>query len=199
MPRACASAAVVVDGGAGGGGEVDRLAARQRLLAAGEHHQRVEQALRPVGGLEHDLAHVAQVGDRGVGVGERDLDLGADHGQRRAQLVAGVRDEAALAVERGLQPVEHPVERVGELAQLVARAGHRDPLPQPLLSDAAREAGHTAERRERLAGHQVAERRRDQQHAAEREQVLRVELRERAVREALRAGSGSPAGGRSTS
>src|SRR5687768_17776201 len=48
---------------------------------------------RSVGGLEHDLAHVAQVGDRGVGVGERHLDLGADHGQRRAQLVAGVRDE----------------------------------------------------------------------------------------------------------
>ena len=123
-PRAAASAAVVSAGGAGGDGEVDRLAARQHLLAAGQHHQRVEQHLRAVGGLEHRLAHLAQVGDVGVRVGERDLDLGADDRQRRAQLVRGIGDEAALAVERAGEPVEHPVDRVGELAQLVVRALH---------------------------------------------------------------------------
>ena len=42
----------------------------------------------------------------------------------------GVGDEAALAVERAGEPVEHPVDGVGELAQLVVRALHRDPLVQ---------------------------------------------------------------------
>ena len=122
---------------------------------------------------------LAQLGGRGVGVGERDLDLGADHGQRRAQLVAGVGDEAALAVEGGGQAVEHPVDGVGQVAQLVARAGHRDPLVEPLLGDALREPGDPAQRRERAAGDHVAERDRHQQHADAGEQVLGVELRER--------------------
>jgi hypothetical protein len=47
-----------------------------------------------------------------------------------AQLVRGVRDEPALAVERPVQPFEHRVERVGKLLDLAVRAGERDPLVQ---------------------------------------------------------------------
>ena len=169
----------VVYGVPRGGAEVDRLAPERRLLAARQHHQRVEQRLRAVGGLEHDLAHAAQLGGRGVGIGERHFDLGTDHGQRCAQLVARVGDEAALAVEGGGQAVEHPVDGVGQVAQLVARSVHRDPLVESLLGDALRQPGHLAQRRERAAGHQVAERDRHQQHPDAREQVLRVELIER--------------------
>ena len=170
-----------LDGGVGGDGEVDGLAARQRLLAAGEHHQRLEQRLGAVGGLEHGLAHVAQVGVRGVGIGERDLDLGADDGQRRPQLVARVGDEATLALERLGEAVEHPVDGVGELAQLVLRPDHRDPLVHALLRDPLGETGDPPDRRQRAAGDDVAERRRDQQRAREGEEELRVHARERRV------------------
>ena len=54
------------------------------------------------------------------------LEVGEDRGQRRAQLVRGVGHELALAVQgalgllaRGLQAVEHGLQRAGELGDLV--------------------------------------------------------------------------------
>ena len=47
-----------------------------------------------------------------VGLAIEQLDLGAQHGERRAQLVRGVGDEVALARERALEAIEHAVERV---------------------------------------------------------------------------------------
>ena len=72
------------------------------------------------------VAHPAQLLDVGVGIGEGHVDLGAQHRQRGAQLVAGVGDEPALGVERGLQPVEHRVEPGGQLGDLAA--GSRTPV-----------------------------------------------------------------------
>ena len=95
---------------------------RSGPAAAGQHHQPVEQRLGAVGRLEHDLAHLAQLGDGRVGVGQRHVGLGADHGQRAAQLVARVGDEAALGVEGRLEAVEHLVERVAP-ARAARRAG----------------------------------------------------------------------------
>jgi hypothetical protein len=101
--------------------------------------------------------------------------------------VSGVRNSwLALATNRGRQAVEHAVDRVGQLAQLVGRAAHRDPLVHPLLGHPAREAGHAAQRRERAAGDEVAERHRHQQRATERERVLGVQAVERRVGEAGR-------------
>ena len=54
-----------------------------------------------------------------LGVREVDLELGADAGQRAAQLVAGVGDEPALAVGGVLEPGEHRVHRLREPADLV--------------------------------------------------------------------------------
>ena len=120
----------------------------------------------------------AQLGGVGVRVGERDLDLGADDRQRRAQLVARVGHEAALAVEGGGQAVEHPVDGVREVAQLVLGAAHLDPLVHPLLRDAPGEPGHPPQRRQRAARDEVAERGREDQRAAKGEQELGVQLGE---------------------
>ena len=58
------------------------------------------------------------------------LEVGEDRGQRRAQLVRGVGDELALAVQRalglvarGLEAVEHGLQRAGELGDLVVGRG----------------------------------------------------------------------------
>ena len=70
-------------------------------------------------------------------VGQRHLELGAHHGQGRAQLVRRVRHESPLARERRLEAVEHVVEGLGQLAQLVvgtARvrcAGRASPRSRP--------------------------------------------------------------------
>ena len=72
---------------------------------------------------------VAQIVGRGVRVGERDLEVGADHGQRVAQLVRRLLDELALALEGLVEAAEHVVEGVGQLVELVvgpARSMRRD-------------------------------------------------------------------------
>lgn len=76
-----------------------------------------------------------------------DLDLTADDRQRGTQLVRGVGDERALAVERPLQAVEHVVKRVPEhlhLLRMAVRDGHaRTHLP---CIDLGGDPRHTAKR-----------------------------------------------------
>src|SRR5699024_8922949 len=59
---------------------------------------------------------------------ERDLQRGARGRQWRAQLVGGVGDETLLLGERRLEPVEHGVDRVAELLDLVGRTRQVEPL-----------------------------------------------------------------------
>ena len=66
---------------------------------------------------------------RELGVAGERVELGAQRGQRRAQLVAGVGGEAPRRLERalgggarGAEAREHLVERARELAHLVGRA-----------------------------------------------------------------------------
>ena len=76
------------------------------------------------------------------------LELPADHGQRRAQLVGGVGDERPLARERLREAVEHVVEGVGEhpaSRRGGARGGH--PREQVAGVDARGDGGHPAQRR----------------------------------------------------
>ena len=54
----------------------------------------------------------------GVGLGQQ-VEVGAQRGQRGAQLVAGVGDQAALAVTGGGERREHRVERRGQPGDLV--------------------------------------------------------------------------------
>ena len=49
-----------------------------------------------------------------------DLDVGAQRGDRRAQLVAGVGDQVALRVHGALERVERAVEALRQTRELVA-------------------------------------------------------------------------------
>ena len=116
------------------------------------------------------------------------LGVPADRGQRRAQLVRGVREEAAQALlagaalgERLLQAREHRVERQAEAADLRARLGVVDAARQVAGGD---RAGRRADRVQRAQpdAHDppgaAAER---EQDGAEHESLDEQQLRERGV------------------
>ena len=73
---------------------------------------------------------------------QRALELGLDHRHGRAQLVAGVGDELALAVEGPPQAIEHVVERLAEPADLVVSGGQRQPLAVVRQRDLGRPPAH---------------------------------------------------------
>ena len=64
--------------------------------------------------------HAAQIAGRTVRVVQHDVDRRTHDGQRGTQLMGGVGDEPLLALERGLKPAEHLVERL--IANLVDNA-----------------------------------------------------------------------------
>ena len=70
-----------------------------------------------------------------LGVREVHLELGADPGQRAAQLVARVGDEARLAFGGVLEPAEHRVHGAGEPADLVLGRRVGDPAVEVLGAD----------------------------------------------------------------
>ena len=125
----------------------DLLLGRQRRLLPREREQVVGKAREPVGvGLEV----VDQLRRRAVTREVRDVP--AQRGQRRAQLVRRVGEEAALGVARALEAGEHRVQRRREPADLVVRCGLGQPPPcvaGPL--DLARRAGEPRERLQRAA------------------------------------------------
>ena len=96
--------------------ERDRLAlGGGRRVLAGERQQIVEQLAEPRGaGL--DLGDHRRVRAVASDVGR----VPTQRGQRRAQLVRGVADEAVLGLLRALERGQHRVQRVRELADLVA-------------------------------------------------------------------------------
>ena len=157
----------VGDAVAGERGDVDGLLVTGGRLAARQQQQAGDQPLAAVDGVTHGLAHLAQLLGAGVGVGERHVDLGAHDGQGRAQLVRGVGDEVALAGEGAVQPAEHAVEGVGELAELVGGPRQVDPLAEVLARDAPCRGGDLAQGRERASGEQPADDHRDRRHRDE--------------------------------
>ncbi len=166
----------LVGDAAHGGAELDRRPPVDPALAAGEHQQPVEQVVQLVGADQHPLAHPPQLAGIGVGVVERDVDLGADRGQRGAQLVAGVGDEPALRGKPGLQAIEHRVEGVGELADLVPGTVERQPLVEPLVGDPAGRSGHRVDRAQRAPRRDPADRGGQQRGADEHEDQLQRDL-----------------------
>ena len=87
---------------------------------------------------------------------EGHIEQGALDRQQRAQLVGGVGDEAALAIKRGFQPVEHRVEGVCQLPQLTTGPAQGDPLVQARLGQAASGRVHAPQRPQRPARHPPA-------------------------------------------
>ena len=93
--------------------------------------------------------------------------MAAEHGERGLELVAGVVEELALAHERRLEPVEHPVEGPGERGDVVV-AGLGQPAGQVGVVDLVGGLAQGAQRREQAAGLRRRERRdhqeREQRH-----------------------------------
>jgi len=56
---------------------------------------------------------------------QRQIELGLQRAERRAQLMAGIVEQAALAVTRCLQPVKKRVQGLAKARDLVAGGGHR--------------------------------------------------------------------------
>ena len=111
------------------GGHVDGLGGPAGMLAQpGQPEHVVDQPAHPAG-LQHDpVHHLVDL----VGAAQRallvELGVGAQRGERGAQLVAGVGEEpahlllAGLAlVQAGLDPGQHAVQRRAEPAHLAAR------------------------------------------------------------------------------
>ncbi len=148
--------------------QVDRLDPQELdLLGLGQQQQIVHQAADPRDlGLQQSLDAAHLLAGR-VDLGGQHFELAANHRQRRAQLVRGVRHERALARERVHQAVEHVIEGVGEDRHLVA-------LPTRVVNARMQVArvhprshrGHPAQRPRQARADQI----RGQQRAGERQQ-----------------------------
>lgn len=103
-------------------------------------------------------------------VGEVDLQQRAVDRQGRTQLVRGVPDEPLLRGEGPLQPVQHVVEGVGELLELVVGPVQLDAAGEVRAGDGAGDAGDPAQRREHPPRHGVAEGEGDDAQAHQGEQ-----------------------------
>ena len=124
-------------------------------LAAGEREQCLDQLLAARELAPQHERRRLHVRGRSVRVGSQHLDLGAHRCQWRAQLVRGVSDEASLRAEHCVQPREHSIEGIRQLAQLVARSLQADPLVEVPACDAlATEVIRRTERSRRPASSQ---------------------------------------------
>jgi hypothetical protein len=138
-------------------GEVDGDGVGEALFAAGQGQQPVDE---PFVALVDGQQVGAELAQRlaGLRVLQGDLDEGAVDGQRGAELVGGVGDEAALAVEGGaVEALQHGVEGVGEVLELVVGAVQGDALLQVAVGDPAGGGGDVLQRPQRPAGQQPAE------------------------------------------
>ena len=172
----------------GDGGEIQRVGEVACLIVASEHEQYLDEPLGVVYGLADLGGHRHQLVARRRRFGEDDVDRGAHQSQRRAQLMARVGDELPLAGEGAVEPLEHGVEGVGELAQLVARSLQSDALGQVLLACRARSRGESVHRPQDASGDDPARDRRKQRDAGQGEQGVGQQMGER--RAALSGGAG---------
>ncbi len=97
--------------------DVAALEAQGALVGVREHEHALHESLEPPALVEHGLAELV-VADA-LGVGACDLGVLPQRGERRPQLVRGIRDEPSLRRLRGLEAVEHAVQRARQPADLV--------------------------------------------------------------------------------
>ena len=177
--------------GAGAGGEAVRDALQQlaraqvgrphgqpALVGARDHQQVVGELVEAVGLLRRGARPPPPALARAAPA-QRQLELSAQDRQRRAQLVAGVGDERALAQQRGLQAAEHLVERVAEARDLVVRGRHGEPAAGLAGGQRRGPAAHPLDRPQRGGGHGVAGERGDQQRERAADGQQRVQALER--------------------
>ena len=106
-------------------GQVDGLAGEGPLVGAAEHEQRFGEVDRS--GVD-EVEAVDELAVVAVRIVAGDLEQRLRDRQRGAQLVGGVGCEALLFGDLCLEPREHGVEGVGELAELVVAARQPDPV-----------------------------------------------------------------------
>ena len=157
-------------------GEVRRLVALDGPLGPRKHEQAVDQPLGALDGTAHDLGGGLELLPSRVRIVEGDVDLGADDGERRAQLVRGVGDELPLRLERDLQAIQHRVELVGEVLQLVRRAVEADALLEALVGDATRHVRDLMDGPQHPPRNEPAEADRDDGHQPQRDARLPHQL-----------------------
>ena len=91
-----------------------------------------------------------------LGVVAHDVEVSAHDGDRGAQFVSGIVEELPLSVEGGFEPVEHPVEGVAEVGDVIV-ARDLDPPGEIVLADARGGLAEFADRGEHATGDQPAE------------------------------------------
>ena len=129
--------------------QVDRFAREGALVAAAEQQQRLGEGDRSAVHGAEALVELAAVAVRIVA---GDVEEGLRDGQRGAQLVGGVGGEPLLFGDLRLEPREHGVETVGQLAELVPAPLQLDPVRQRAPRRPARGVGDPRERGEHAAG-----------------------------------------------
>src|SRR5690625_7969245 len=72
---------------------------------------------------------------------ERDFQCRAGSGERGAQFMGGVGDEAFLLDEGGLETIEHRVDRVAKLLDLIRRTGQVETLMEVVSRSEERRVG----------------------------------------------------------
>ena len=77
---------------------------------------------------------------------KREVELGTQQGEGGPQLVPGLGDEVALAVQSKLEAGEHLVERRAQPLELVAGRGHRQARAGAVGRDLLRPASHRLHR-----------------------------------------------------
>ncbi len=142
--------------------DIGALAPLEPALAAGQRQQRLDQPLLVAAVDQQLLTDAAQRLGAGVRVGQRHLQQRALDGERRAQLVRSVGDEAALRVERCLEPCQQIVERLPQLGEFVASAAQSQTLVQVSGGDRAGASGDLTQRPQHPAGREPAQRDRRQ-------------------------------------
>ena len=117
-------------------------------VALGQQQQLIDERAEAAALVDDFAQQVLVFVDRAIAV-ERHFDRALDGGQRRAQLVGGVGDELAVAVQIVGDQVEKAIDRRRQLVQFVAGAADRQSLfhaarPQPI--------GGVNDLRERMRG-----------------------------------------------
>jgi hypothetical protein len=178
-----------LDGGPGGESARDRLeqlARRDRLpverepplVRAGENEEILREPGEALHLVEHGAKAVLELGDRPPPP-KGDLELGTEERERRAKLVARVRDEATLAREPRLEAVEHRVQRLAEAANLVLGLGNGQPLVRSLGRDLGRSAPHRVDGSKRRRRESVPGERGEEEGERADDEKLRPQARER--------------------
>ena len=131
-------------------GDIDRIPLPLgMLIEASQPEHVVDQLAHPLG-LQQDPAHrLIDLRALGQGALPIELGVGAKRGQRGAQLMAGLGEEAPHQLLAGLafgdgrlDAAEHPVQRRAEPADLASRIAGTDPVGEVAGGDAVSPGRH---------------------------------------------------------